>query len=112
MPVVLAAPASPAPDADLVRRRAVADALRAAGREGDFDALVKVLAPDVFACSEGAVAAGAAAVATGATSFAHFAARARPALVDHVTGIAYASSSTPTVSPSLSSPFGRNPSPR
>ncbi|MFJ5308465.1 sigma-70 family RNA polymerase sigma factor [Streptomyces sp. NPDC088350] len=79
---------APAPDADLVRRRVVADAFLAAVREGDFDALVKLLDPDVVARSEGAVTTGAVAVATGATSFAHFAALARPALVDGVTGIA------------------------
>lgn len=81
-------------------------------REGDFDALVKVFAPDVVAPSEGAMTAGAVALATGATSFAHFAALARLASVDGVAGIAYDSSSTPTVSPSLSSPLGRKPSPR
>lgn len=79
---------APAPDADLVRQRAVADAFLAAVREGDFDALVKVLDPDVVARSEAAVTAGAASVAAGATSYAHFAAFARPALVDGVTGIA------------------------
>ncbi|MFJ3417124.1 sigma-70 family RNA polymerase sigma factor [Streptomyces sp. NPDC086082] len=79
---------APAPDADLVRQRVVADAFLAAVREGDFDALVKVLDPDVVARSEGAVTAGAAAVAKGATGFAHYARFARPALVDGATGIA------------------------
>ncbi|WP_405972644.1 sigma-70 family RNA polymerase sigma factor [Streptomyces sp. NBC_00988] len=79
---------APAPDTDLVRQRAVADAFLAAVREGDFDALVKVLDPDVVARSEGAVTAGAAAVASGATSFAHFAAFARHALVSGATAIA------------------------
>jgi RNA polymerase sigma-70 factor (ECF subfamily) len=79
---------APAPDGDLVRQRVVADAFLAAVREGDFDALVKVLDPDVVARSEDTVTAGAAAVASGATTFAHFAALARPALVDGVTGIA------------------------
>ncbi|MDV9175000.1 sigma-70 family RNA polymerase sigma factor [Streptomyces sp. W16] len=77
-----------APDGDPVRQRVVADAFLAAVREGDFDALVKVLDPDVVARSEDTVTAGAAAVAAGATSFAHFAALARPALVDGATGIA------------------------
>nr|WSY53910.1 sigma-70 family RNA polymerase sigma factor [Streptomyces sp. NBC_00886] len=79
---------APAPDGDLARQRVVADAFLAAVREGDFDALLEVLDPDVVARSEGAVTAGAAAVATGATSFAHFADLARPALVDGATGIA------------------------
>jgi RNA polymerase sigma-70 factor (ECF subfamily) len=35
------------PDRDLVRQREVVDAFLAAAREGDFDALVAVLAPDV-----------------------------------------------------------------
>lgn len=35
------------PDRDLVRQRAVVDAFFAAARDGDFDALIKILAPDV-----------------------------------------------------------------
>ena len=35
------------PDADLGRQREVVDAFLAAAREGDFDALVAVLDPDV-----------------------------------------------------------------
>ena len=79
---------APAPDGDPARQRVVADACLAAVREGDFEALVKVLDPDVVARSGDTVTAGAAAVATGATSFAHFAAFARPALVDGATAIA------------------------
>jgi len=37
---------APQPDADLVRQREVVDAFLAAARNGDFDALVKILAPD------------------------------------------------------------------
>jgi RNA polymerase sigma factor (sigma-70 family) len=37
----------PAPDGDIARQRKVVDAFFAAGRAGDFDALVKVLDPDV-----------------------------------------------------------------
>src|SRR6266511_4296302 len=36
------------PDADLARQRAVVDAFLAAARDGDFDALVAVLDPDVM----------------------------------------------------------------
>lgn len=79
---------APVPDADLVRQREVVEAFLAAAREGDFDALVEVLDPDVVARSEGAVTAGAAAVAAGASSFAHLAVFARAALVDGVPGIA------------------------
>ena len=39
--------AAPAPDADLARQRQVVDAFLAAARDGDFDALVAVLDPDV-----------------------------------------------------------------
>ncbi|WP_427920909.1 sigma-70 family RNA polymerase sigma factor [Streptomyces sp. cg40] len=79
---------APAPDGDPVRQRVVADAFLAAVREGDFEALVKVLDPDVVARSGDTVTAGATAVASGAASFAHFASFAWPALVDGVTGIA------------------------
>ena len=39
--------AAPAPDPDLARQRAVVDAYFAAAREGDLDALMAVLDPDV-----------------------------------------------------------------
>ena len=39
--------AAPLPDADLARQRQVVDAFLAASREGDFEGLVAVLAPDV-----------------------------------------------------------------
>jgi len=38
---------APAPDPDLIRQRAVVDAYFAAAREGDLEALVAVLDPDV-----------------------------------------------------------------
>ncbi|TQJ74847.1 sigma-70 family RNA polymerase sigma factor [Streptomyces sp. SLBN-31] len=70
------------------RRRAVVDAFLAAAREGDFEALVALLDPDVVARSDAGVNTGAVAVAKGASSFRHFAAVARPALVDGATGLA------------------------
>jgi len=81
---------APAPDADEVRRRRreVVDAFLAAAREGDFEALVDVLDPDVVARTEAGVTAGALAVAKGATRFAAIARIARPALVDGRTGLA------------------------
>ena len=81
---------APAPDADEVRRRQreVVDAFLAAAREGDFEALVDVLDPDVVARTEVGVTAGALAVAKGATRFAAIARIARPALVDGRTGLA------------------------
>ncbi|MCI3272185.1 sigma-70 family RNA polymerase sigma factor [Streptomyces cylindrosporus] len=75
-------------DADLVRQREVVDAFLAAAREGDFDALVELLDPDVVARTEVGVTTGAAAVAKGASSFRHFAAVARPALVNGHTALA------------------------
>jgi RNA polymerase sigma-70 factor (ECF subfamily) len=75
-------------DADLVRQREVVDAFLAAAREGDFEALVELLDPDVVARTEAGVTTGAAAVAKGASSFRHFAAVSRPALVDGATGLA------------------------
>ncbi len=74
------------PEADLARQRRIVDAFLAAAREGDFDGLLDVLDPDVIARTEAGVATGAAAVAAGATSFAHLAAVSRPALVDGRTG--------------------------
>ncbi|MDC2959687.1 sigma-70 family RNA polymerase sigma factor [Streptomyces gilvifuscus] len=75
-------------DGDPERRRAVVDAFLAAAREGDFEALVALLDPDVVARSDAGVNTGAMAVAKGASSFRHFAAVARPALVDGATGLA------------------------
>jgi RNA polymerase sigma-70 factor, ECF subfamily len=62
---------SPAPDASLERQRAVVDAFFAAARDGDFDALVAVLDPDVVLRSQGGVLpAGASRVVHGAAAVA------------------------------------------
>src|SRR5436190_1866661 len=45
--------AAPVPDADLAAQRRVVDAFFAAARDGDFDALVAVLDPDVVLRSDG-----------------------------------------------------------
>ena len=45
--------AAPRPDPDLTRQRAVVDAYFAAAREGDLEALVAVLDPDVVARAHG-----------------------------------------------------------
>ena len=45
--------AAPVPDADLTAQREVVDAFLAAAREGDFDALVAVLDPDVVLRADG-----------------------------------------------------------
>lgn len=69
-----------APDTDLVRQRRVVDAFLAAARDGDFDALVEVLDPDVVARSEAGVNSGAVAVASSASRYSQ-AALAQPALI-------------------------------
>jgi RNA polymerase sigma-70 factor (ECF subfamily) len=89
--------AAPHPDPDLKRQRTVVDAFLAAAREGDFEALVAVLDPDVvFRADRGRIAAadaqplvtGAAAVAkqilARAPRFARF---ARPAVVNGAAGL-------------------------
>ncbi|MDX6363916.1 MAG: hypothetical protein QOC85_2926, partial [Streptomyces sp.] len=78
---------APAPDAGPAQQREVVDAFLAAARDGDFDALVAVLAPDVVARSGAGVTTGAAAVAAGASGFAHLARVALPALVNGVAGL-------------------------
>jgi RNA polymerase sigma-70 factor (ECF subfamily) len=89
--------ATPVADPDLRRQRAVVDAFLAATREGNFEALVEVLDPDVvFRADRGRIAvAGAEPVVTGAAAvaeqilaraprFAHF---ARPAIVNGSAGL-------------------------
>jgi len=59
--------AAPVPDADLARQREVVGAFLAAARDGDFEALVAALDPDVVLRADvGAVPAGASGVVRGA----------------------------------------------
>ena len=89
---------APAPDPDLTRQREVVDAFFAAAREGDFDALVAVLDPDVVLRSDGGAERphdtvtvhGAQAVAERASSYAHLSPYVRPALVNGVAGVVVA----------------------
>ncbi|HEX6673766.1 MAG TPA: RNA polymerase sigma factor SigJ [Actinomycetes bacterium] len=89
---------APAPDGDLTRQRKVVDAFFAAARDGDFDALVAVLDPDVVLRSDGGAARpaatvvvhGAAAVARQALTFARLSPFVRPALVNGVAGVVVA----------------------
>jgi RNA polymerase sigma-70 factor (ECF subfamily) len=82
-------------DAHVTRQRDVVDAFFAAAREGDFDALVAVLDPDVVLRSDGGrarpdasvVVRGAPAVAGRALTFAQPSALVRPALVNGVAGV-------------------------
>jgi RNA polymerase sigma factor (sigma-70 family) len=84
------------PDADLTRQREVVDAFLAAARNGDFDALVAVLDPDVtLRADSGAVPAGASREVRGAAAVAKRAAKgraraARPALVNGEMGVVVA----------------------
>ena len=80
------------PDADMARQRAVVDAFFAAARDGDFEALVSVLDPDVVLRSdrgvEGSVVLrGAAAVAGQALMFAGPSRKVWPAVVNGTAGV-------------------------
>jgi RNA polymerase sigma factor (sigma-70 family) len=93
--------AAPHPDGDLAEQRAVVDAFLAAAREGDFEALVAMLDPDVvFRIDRGEVPAAARtpAVVRGATEVAQiavgggarFAPFCRPAIVNGAAGLVFA----------------------
>jgi len=85
----------PVPDPDLARQRDVVDAFFLAAREGDFDALVAVLDPNVVLRGDfgprrpaaSAVTRGAAAVARQALLFKNPAAHLHPALVNGAAGV-------------------------
>ena len=95
--------AAPVPDPDLERQREVVDAFLAASREGDFDALVAVLDPDVVLRADGgAVRAGlsrelrgAQAVAGQAFAYRRMARFSRPALVNGAAGLVTAPEGEP-----------------
>jgi RNA polymerase sigma factor (sigma-70 family) len=99
--------AAPVPDADLARQREVVDAFFTAARDGDFDALIAVLDPDVVVRADRGAAApgalrevrGAAAVAEQvltAGGFARLARLARPALVNGAAGVVVAPGGRPS----------------
>ena len=83
------------PDASLPAQREVVDAFFAAARDGDFDALVAVLDPDVVLRSDGGDARpgttvevhGAHAVASRAMLYAKLAPYVRPALINGAAGV-------------------------
>jgi ketosteroid isomerase-like protein len=91
------------PDADINRQRTVVDAFLAAAREGDFDALLELLDPDVVLRADaGALPPGASremrgaqAVAEGARTFARLARLAQPALVNGTAGFVVAQHGRP-----------------
>jgi RNA polymerase sigma factor (sigma-70 family) len=82
------------PDADVERQREVVDAFLAAARDGDFEALLEVLDPDVVVRADrGAVPAGvsrevrgAEAVARQALGYARLGLLTQPALINGVAG--------------------------
>lgn len=84
----------PAPDGDPARQRQVVDAFFAASRDGNFDALLEVLHPDVDLRTDGGVIRadaslrlrGAEAVAEHTTTYAKFFPFARAAVVNGVAG--------------------------
>ncbi|MYV98284.1 sigma-70 family RNA polymerase sigma factor [Streptomyces sp. SID3343] len=95
---------APIPDRDAGRQRAVVDAFLAAARDGDFDALLTVLDPDVVLRADYGVAAssvssrefhGARAVAEQALSFRRFERSGHPALVNGAAGIISTSGGRP-----------------
>jgi RNA polymerase sigma-70 factor (ECF subfamily) len=87
--------ADPAPDTDLPRQQEIVDAFLAAARDGDFDALLEVLDPDVvLRADSGALPSppsrqvrGARVVAELALAFSDLARSSRPALVNGAAGI-------------------------
>jgi RNA polymerase sigma factor (sigma-70 family) len=82
------------PDADIDTQREVLDAFLAAAREGNFEALLEVLDPDVvLRADRGAVAAGASSIVRGASNvarqalaFSRLDIEVRPALVNGAVG--------------------------
>jgi RNA polymerase sigma factor (sigma-70 family) len=84
--------ATPAPERDRSRQRAVVEAFLAAARGGDLAALVDLLHPDVVVRSDGGtlrpstLVRGPQAVAQGAIVFARLAELTRPALVNGAVG--------------------------
>jgi RNA polymerase sigma-70 factor (ECF subfamily) len=92
------------PDADLSGQRKVVDAYLAASREGDFEALIAVLDPDVVLRADaGAVPAGRSRLVRGASAVARqsltFATSgggdARPALVNGAAGVVFSARGRP-----------------
>jgi RNA polymerase sigma factor (sigma-70 family) len=86
------------PDVDVARQRQVVNAFFAAARDGDFEALVGVLDPDVVIRSEGGsqrpavnmIITGAENVASRALTYARLSPFVRPALVNGAAGVVVA----------------------
>lgn len=87
---------APVPGTDLTRQRAIVRAFLDAARNGDFDALLEALDPDVVVRSNGTEAVrGAAAVAGRAFPFTRIAQVTLPALIDGAAGIVTAADGRP-----------------
>jgi RNA polymerase sigma-70 factor (ECF subfamily) len=95
--------AAPMPDTDLPRQRKVVDAFFAAAHDGDFEALVTVLDPDVVLRSDGGTARprdtvvvrGAEHVASRALTYARLSPYVQPAIVNGVAGVVVAPGGRP-----------------
>ncbi len=92
----------PTPDPDLARQREVVNAFFAAARDGDLDALVAVLDPDVVLRSDAGAGSrltvtlsGARTVAGQAITFGRLFPFARPALVNGAAGVVVAADGRP-----------------
>jgi RNA polymerase sigma-70 factor (ECF subfamily) len=89
----------PASDADLARQREVVDAFLAAARNGEFDALLALLDPDVVMRADPAAVLAGASEARGARAVAEtFSGRARAArlaLVDGAAGVVWSQGGQP-----------------
>jgi RNA polymerase sigma-70 factor (ECF subfamily) len=88
---------APVLDTDLTQQRAIVDAFLTAARNGDFDALLKALDPDVVVRSNGAEISvrGAAAVAARAITGLRSAQVTLPALINGAVGIVNAAEARP-----------------
>lgn len=91
------------PDVDLISQRRVVDAFFAAARDGDFEALIRVLDPEVIIRTNRAslrppattTIRGSAAVAAQALTFTRLSPFVRPALVNGVAGVVVAPRGNP-----------------
>jgi RNA polymerase sigma factor (sigma-70 family) len=96
--------ATPVPDSDVTRQRRVVDAFFAASRQGDFDALVAVLDPDIVLRSDGGallpagtgLVRGAENVARQAIMFARASRSLVPVLVNGAAGVVVVIDGEPT----------------
>jgi RNA polymerase sigma factor (sigma-70 family) len=87
---------APALGTEPSRQRSIVEAFLAAARDGDFEALLKVLDPDVVVRSNGAEAVrGAVAVAGRTSGFARFAQVTLPALINGAVGMVAAAHGRP-----------------